>query len=157
MKTPINEIAASARLGERSVVWHFSTILSDVVIGDDCSIGSHAEIGRGSSVGDRSRISAMVFLPSFSRIGSDVFIGPGVIFTDDRYPRTLKPGETYRAEPPVVEDGASIGAGSVILPGVTIGAGALIAAGSVVTRDVPAQGHVRGEPARTKVLSASGV
>ena len=146
-------IADDLIIGVRSVIWHFVTILSDVVIGDDVSIGSHTEIGRGSRIGDRTRISAMVFLPSHSTIGNDVFIGPGVIFTDDRYPRVLKSGEHYKAEPPVIEDDANIGAGSVILPGVRIGRGALIGAGSVVTRDVPPMTLVRGDKARQRAFT----
>jgi acetyltransferase-like isoleucine patch superfamily enzyme len=130
------------------VVWHFARVLADVVIGDHCSIGGGAEIGRGTLIGDHSRISANVFLPSNTVIGDHVFIGPGVVCTDDRYPRTLEPGETYEALPPCIGDYASIGAGAVLLPGVQIGKRARIAAGAIVTRDVPDEGMVRGEPAR---------
>lgn len=146
-------IDRTATVPESSVVWHFSVVLANAKIGENCSVGSNAEIGRGSVIGDRSRISSGVFLPSNSRVGPDVFIGPHVVFTDDKHPRTLKPGETYTAEPPIVEDGASIGARAVILPGIRIGRGAFVAAGAIVTKDVPAGGTVRSEPARPFTLS----
>lgn len=125
--------------------WHFCRILADVVMGEHCSVGGGTEIGRGSRIGDHSRIGANAFLPPNSRIGRYVFVGPGVVFTDDKHPRIPAPGDPpYDAQPPVVDDGASIGAGCVILPGVHIGAGARIAAGTVVTKDVPAGKTVRG-------------
>lgn len=141
----INYIDSSAVLGYNTKVWHFAVVLADVRTGDDVSIGSGSEIGRGSFVGARSRISAHVFLPSNSAIGSDVFIGPGVTFTDDRYPRANN--TSYKALPPVIEDSASIGAGSVILPGVIIGRGAMVGAGSVVTKHVPAGCTIYGPAA----------
>lgn len=149
----MNFIDPSAKLGARVVVWHFAVVMADVVLADDVSIGSRAEIGRGSTICRGARISSGVFLPYSSFVGCDVFIGPNATFTDDRYPRVLAPGEHYKAEPPRIGDGASIGAGAVILPGVHIGSGALIGAGAVVTRDVPADAHVRGEPARRQALS----
>lgn len=147
-----NFIDETATIGEGSTVWHYSVILANVVIGKDCNIGSRVEIGRGSTIGNRVRISSGVFLPSNSIIEDEVFIAPNCTFTDDRHPRA---GNTqiYHAEPPYLERGCSIGAGSVILPGVRIGAGAMIGAGSVVTHDVPAHAHVRGEPARVKPYS----
>jgi len=141
-------IDKTAEIGEGTKVWHFSVILAEVKIGKNCNIGSRVEIGCGTIIGNNSRISSGVFLPSKSRIGNDVFIAPNVTFTDDRYPRANNPH--YYAQPPILEDGCSVGAGSVILPGVRIGAGALVGAGSVVTKDVPPKSHVRGEPARIK-------
>jgi len=146
----MNFIDPTATVGEGTRVWHFATILQDVVIGKDCNIGSHAEIGRGCKLGDRVRISSGVFLPPNSVIGNDVFIGPGAIFTDDKFPRA---GNTsYRAQPPTIEDGASVGAGAVVLPGVVIRSKSLVGAGSVVTHEVTASSVVRGEPARMKWL-----
>lgn len=146
-----NYIDQTATIGERTKVWHFTIILADVVVGDDCNIGSRVEIGRGCKIGNRVRISSGVFLPPNSVVEDDVFLAPGVLASDDRYPRANNP--EYFAEPPYFEKGCSVGIGSVLLPGVRIGAGAMIGAGSVVTRDVPPKGHVRGEPAREKAYS----
>lgn len=143
---------SSLPLGEHTVVWHYAVVLADCRIGHHCSIGSGCEIGKGSVIGNYSRISAHVFLPSNSVIEERVFIGPGCVFTDDRHPRAGN-NQAYDARPPHVESGASIGAGAVILPGIRIGAGAMIGAGAVVTRDVAAHEHVRGEPARVKPYS----
>lgn len=135
---------------ELTRVWHFAVILPRAVIGRSCSIGSRAEVGRGSIIGDRTRISAGVFLPAHSVVGQGVFIGPNATFTDDLYPVVPKPDDPpYVALPPFIGDGASIGAGAIILPGVTIGRKARIAAGAVVTRDVAAEETVKGMPART--------
>jgi UDP-2-acetamido-3-amino-2,3-dideoxy-glucuronate N-acetyltransferase len=150
---PINFIDKRAIIGEGTSVWHFSVILAGVMIGRDCSIGSHAEIGRGTLIGDNTRIGHGVFLPPNSQVGESVFIGPCVVFTDDKHPRVNEPGTDYNAQPPVIGDGAAIGAGAVILPGVKIGKQARIGAGAIVTRDVADFEHVRGEPARAKALS----
>lgn len=146
--TPTTFIDPSAELGYFVKVWHFAVILARAKVGNGVSIGSHSEIGRESTIGDSTRISAHVFLPSNSRIGRNVFIGPNVTFTDDRHPVAGNRG--YTAEPPIVEDDASIGAGSVILPGVTIGAHSTIGAGSVITEDVPPGAKYYGEKARPR-------
>jgi acetyltransferase-like isoleucine patch superfamily enzyme len=146
-------IDPTAILGPNTIVWHYARVLANCTIGSDCNIGGGAEIGRGTTIGDRTRISSGVFLPSNTVIGSDVFIGPNVTCTDDKYPRTLKPGESYTALPPTIEDHASIGAGAILLPGVRIGRGARVAAGAIVTRDVQAGDAVIGMPARTFTLS----
>jgi UDP-2-acetamido-3-amino-2,3-dideoxy-glucuronate N-acetyltransferase len=149
---PINFIDETAIIGEHTAVWHFAVIQEGVKIGHNCSIGSGCEVGKGAIVGNHSRVSAHVFLPANSVIEERVFIGPGCVFTDDRHPRAGN-NQSYVAQPPYVESGASIGAGSVILPGVRIGAGAMIGAGAVVTRDVAPHEHVRGEPARIRPYS----
>jgi UDP-2-acetamido-3-amino-2,3-dideoxy-glucuronate N-acetyltransferase len=142
----INEISRLAKVGQTTKVWHFTVILADVVIGEGCNIGSHVEIGRGSVIGDGCRIGKGVFLPPNAKLGNNVFIGPGAIFCDDKFPRVNNPD--YNAQPPTIEDGASVGAGAVVLPGIRIGAGALVGAGAIVTKNVPAGAIVRGEPAR---------
>lgn len=147
-------IDPSVEIGEGSKVWNYAVVLQDVVIGRFCSIGSLTEIGRGTTIGDNSRIGSQCFFPPNSRIGRNVFVGPGVKCADDRYPYVHQDGDPpYKAEPPVIEDGASIGIGAVLLPGVTIGAGAIVAAGSVVTKDVPHKATVMGSPARLHTLS----
>ena len=132
----------TAKLGRNVSVWQFASVLQDVKIGDNVSIGANCEIGRGSVIGDDSRIGHGVFLPPNSKIGRAVFIGPSSTFCDDKLPRVGN--IEYHAQPPVIEDNASVGAGVTVLPGVTIGWGSMIGAGSVVTKDVPAQTTVRG-------------
>jgi UDP-2-acetamido-3-amino-2,3-dideoxy-glucuronate N-acetyltransferase len=146
----LNFVDKTAEIGLNVSIWHWSVVLADVKIGDNVSIGSRAEIGKGSVIGPNTRISSGVFLPSNSVIGKNCFVGPNCTFTDDRVP---KAGKDYYAQPPILEDGCSVGAGCTVLPNVRIGAGALVGAGSVVTKDVPPKGHVRGEPAREKAYS----
>ena len=143
-------IDATAVVHPTAKVWHFARVLQQVVIGEHCSIGGGTEIGRASVVGARSRIGANVFLPPNSTIGSDVFVGPGVVCTDDMHP--LCGNSEYVAQPPTIKDGASIGAGVILLPGVTIGMNARIAAGAVVTEDVPDDVCVMGAPARVRPM-----
>lgn len=131
----INFIDPTAEVHDSAKVWHFARILAGAVLSADTSIGSGAEVGRDSIIGRGSRVSAGVFLPANSRIGEHVFIGPNVTFTDDRYPRAGN--ANYHAEPPIVGDFASIGAGATILPGVEIGHHAIIGAGAVITKPVP--------------------
>lgn len=148
---PLAFIHESADIGENVIVWQFASILKNVVLEKGVSIGAGTEIGSGTTIGRDSRISAQVFLPSNSVIGERVFVGPRCVMTDDRHPRVGN--FHYTAEPPTLESGCSVGAGSVILPGIRIGFGALVGAGSVVTKDVNPHEHVRGEPARIKAYS----
>lgn len=113
-------------------------------MGVDNSIGMFSEIGNEVSIGNRCRIGAHCFIPEGVIIADDVFIGPKVCFTNDKYPPSGK--ENWGMT--VVKSGAAIGAGSVILTGVCIGEKALIGAGSVVTKNVPAGEVWCGNPAR---------
>lgn len=144
-------IDPSAKVHPTARVWHYAAILQDVQIGEGCNIGSHCEIGRGSIIGARTRIGSGTFLPPNTVIGEDTFIGPRVAMSDDRFPLVNTPGTPYNAQPPVIGNRVSIGLGAVILPNVRIGDGAVIAAGSIVTKDVPAGCLVRGEPARIRL------
>lgn len=150
---PQNFIDPSAVIRKGTRVWHFAVVLADVFIGENCSIGSCCEIGHGSVIGNGSRIGHGVFLPPKSIVGENVFIGPSVTFTDDKAPRVNNPD--YNAQPPIIENGANIGAAAVILPGVRIGAGAMIGAGAIVTKDVAPLRMVRCEPARERLLSSA--
>lgn len=123
-------------------------------IGDGSKIGAFVEIQGGASVGRRCKISSHTFICDGVEIGDGVFVGHGVVFTNDIYPRAVTPdgrlqtADDWAVVRTRVEDGASIGSHATILAGVTIGAGALVGAGAVVTRDVPAGVIVAGVPAR---------
>lgn len=142
MDDPIAFIDPSAKIGDGVKIWHFSVVLAGVAIGNNVSIGSVCEIGRGCVIGHGTQIGSGSFLPPNTIVGNRVFIGPKVVMTDDRYPVSNNPD--YNAQPPVIQDDVSIGAGAVILPGVTIYKGARIEAGSVVTKDVPGNTLVCG-------------
>lgn len=148
---PLAFVDISAEIAENCVVWQFASVLNNVTLAKGVSIGAGSEIGAGSMIGRDSRISAQVFLPSNSILGERIFLGPGVKATDDRHPRAGN--FSYQAEPPEICDGASVGAGAILLPGVRLGVGCLVAAGAIVTKDVAPHEHVRGEPARVKPYS----
>jgi UDP-2-acetamido-3-amino-2,3-dideoxy-glucuronate N-acetyltransferase len=151
---PNAEVDPRATIGCGTTIWGLACIREDAVLGRDCVIGRGAYIEDGVTLGDRVKVhtNALLFKPA--RIGDDVFIGPAVILTNDRYPRSSTPdGELKReadwtAEGVVIDKGAAIGARSVILPGVHIGRFAMVAAGAVVTRDVSDFAIVVGAPAR---------
>lgn len=143
---PFASIGPSVQMGERCVVWAFTTIGADVSMGARCVIGSCCYVGRWSVLGDDVHLNHGVFLPNGSRIGHRVFFGPNVTCTDDKHPRVNHPD--YDAQPPIIEDDVSIGAGAVILPGVHLYQGCMIAAGAVVTHDVPMGETWAGLPAK---------
>ena len=134
-----------AQIGAGSHIGHGALVREHNVIGANCSIGSAAQIEPYNVIGDRTRIHGGGFLAS-ATVGSDVFCGPSVVFTDDPHPPCPRYRDCVRG--PVVGDGASIGGGVTLLPGVVIGAGALVGAGSVVTRSVEPGMVVAGNPAR---------
>lgn len=136
----------SQQIGEGTTVWQHVVILGQARIGRECNINAHCLIENDVVVGDRVTVKCGVYLWDGLRIADDVFIGPNATFTNDRLPRSKQYPDSFPLT--IVEKGASIGAAAVILPGITIGAGAMVGAGAVVTRDVPAQALVVGNPAR---------
>jgi acetyltransferase-like isoleucine patch superfamily enzyme len=123
-------------------------------IGDETKIGAFVEIQKNAVVGRRCKISSHTFVCEGVTIEDEVFVGHGVVFVNDTYPRAATAGgalqtdQDWRVEPTLVRKGASIGSGATILANVTIGERAVIGAGSVVTHDVPADAIVAGNPAR---------
>ena len=147
-------IAESVALGEDVVVHHPSLVnLYGCRIGDQTRIGSFVEIQKHAVVGARCKISSHSFICEGVTLGDEVFIGPGVVFTNDRYPRAATPDGRlqgtgdWQVIPTRIGRGASIGSHATMLPGIVVGEHALVGAGSVVTRDVPAYAVVVGVPA----------
>lgn len=136
----------SQRIGAGTHIWQFVVVLPGAVIGQDCNICSHCFIENDVVLGDRVTVKNGVSLWDGLRVGDDVFIGPNVSFTNDRFPRSKQRPEKFLQT--VIERGASIGAGAVILPGLTIGENAMVAAGAVVLKSVPGNAIVVGNPAR---------
>jgi UDP-2-acetamido-3-amino-2,3-dideoxy-glucuronate N-acetyltransferase len=147
-------IAQDVNLGEGVVIYHPDLVnLYGCSIGSETKIGSFVEIQRNAIVGSRCKISSHTFVCEGVTIEDEVFIGHGVVFTNDRYPRATSNGQLqteddWRVISTSVKKGASIGSGAVILCGVTVGKKALVGAGAVVTHNVPDYAIAVGVPAR---------
>ena len=148
-------IADSVVLGQNVKIHHPSLVnLYGCSVGDDTRIGAFVEIQKNATIGARCKISSHTFICEGVTIEEEVFIGHGVMFTNDRYPRAAnadgKPQSEadWVVEPTRVERGASIGSNATIVSGVTIGRGALVGAGAVVTKDVAEWSIAAGVPAR---------
>ena len=156
---PTADVSGLARIGERTKVWHQSQIREHTVIGDDCVIAKNVYIDHHVTIGNKVKIQNNCSIYQ-AEISEGVFIGPHVCFTNDKVPRAidtegnLKSGGTEAGDWEIssirVGKGASVGAHSVLLPGVSIGAFAMIGAGSVVSRNVPDYALVYGNPARVQ-------
>ena len=139
---PLAHVDGTVSLGEGTRVWQYASITRGTVMGRDCSVSPFAMLD-GSIYGDRVIVSGGVKAGAGFKVGNDVFLGPNVVLCNDCWPASskdgyrddlLRSGEQFAV---VVEDGAVIGAGAVVLPGIRIGKGAVIAAGAVVERNVP--------------------
>lgn len=141
-------ICESVNIGARTRIWAFSHILKGAEIGEDCNICDGIFIENDVVVGNRVTIKSGVQLWDGMRVADDVFIGPNATFTNDIFPRS----RNWKDSHPItrIQAGASIGANATILPGITIGRGAMIGAGAVVTKDVPANAIVYGNPGQIR-------
>ena len=146
-------IADDVQLGKDVRIFDFVNLYG-CVIGDRSKIGAFVEIQKGAVIGSDCKISSHSFVCEGVTIQDRVFVGHHVVFINDRYPRAtngqgqMQTEADWSVEKTVVREGASIGSGSVILCGITIGENAIVGAGSVVTKDVPANAVVVGSPAR---------
>ena len=134
------------KIGENTSVWQFCVVLPNAQIGDNCNINCQVFIENDVKIGNNVTIKPGVQIWDGLRIEDNVFIGPNVTFTNDRYPRSKQYPEEFQQT--LIKKGASIGANATILGGITIGENALIGAGSVVTKDVPANELWVGNPAK---------
>jgi acetyltransferase-like isoleucine patch superfamily enzyme len=146
-------IAPDVKLG-RNVRLQAFVNLYGCEIGDDTKIGTFVEVQKGAKIGARCKISSHTFICEGVIIESEVFVGHSVTFINDRYPKAttlagqLQTDADWICQNTLVKQGASIGSGATLLGGITIGQNAIVGAGSVVTRDVPAEARVAGNPAR---------
>jgi UDP-2-acetamido-3-amino-2,3-dideoxy-glucuronate N-acetyltransferase len=151
---PTAEVAGDARIGSGTHIWNQAQVRTGAQIGSECNIGKNVYIDFNVVIGDRVKIQNNVSVYHGVAIEDGVFIGPHVCFTNDMLPRAITPRGMVKGQDDWVGGstrvcaGASIGAGSIVLPDITIGRFAMIGAGSVVTRSVPAYALVYGNPAR---------
>lgn len=138
-------------IGDETRIWQFTVILAQAKIGKNCNINSHCFIENDVTLGDNVTVKCGVYLWDGVHIEDNVFIGPNVTFTNDKKPRSkVYPDQFLKT---IVKEGASIGGGAVLLPGICIGKRAMIGAGAVVTRDVPDDGVIYGDAARLQKLT----
>ena len=143
----------SLQIGARTRVWQYVVVLPGAVVGEDCNICSHCFIENEVELGHRVTVKSGVQLWDGVRVADDVFIGPNVSFSNDKFPRSRQQPEKFLRT--IIEKGASIGAGASLLPGIVIGQGAMVGAGAVVTKSVPPNAIVMGNPARITGYSNS--
>ncbi len=155
--THSHAIVETSNIGEGTRIWAFSHVMKGATVGADCSIGEHCFVEAGAQIGNNVTVKNCNMVWEGIVLEDGVFVGPNVIFTNDRYPRSPRlPEAKHRYTdhnwlvPTVVRHGASIGGGAVIVAGSTIGEFALVAAGAVVTREVPSYAIVAGNPARLR-------
>jgi acetyltransferase-like isoleucine patch superfamily enzyme len=133
------------RIGEGTAIYAFAHVMAGAVIGADCKIGDHVFVESGVTIGDHVTVKNGVSIWQHVHVGDHVFLGPGVVLTNDRHPRR---GETWQPESTWIEEGVTVGANATIVCGVRLGRRAFIGAGALVTSDVAPYALVAGNPAR---------
>ena len=138
----------SKHIGEKTRIWEFAHVMPEARIGSGCNIGGHAFVESGAVIGNGVTVKNGISIWDKVKIEDDVFLGPHMVFTNEKMPRAFIKKTRDDFLPTLIKKGATIGAGAVIVCGVTVGEYAFVAAGAVVTKDVPAYGLVQGNPAR---------
>ncbi len=156
---PLQKIRDDVQIGNGAFICDFVNLYG-CSIGADSKVGPFVEIQKNASVGQRCKISSHTFICEGVTIEDEVFVGHGVVFVNDPFPRAtaadgnLQTEKDWSVHPTLVKKGASIGSGAVIMCDIVIGEQAMIGAGAVVTKDVPAGSVVVGNPARARQLSS---
>ncbi|MBE7518257.1 MAG: N-acetyltransferase [Thermoflexaceae bacterium] len=151
---PTAEVSPGASIGAGASIWHHAQVREGARIGPGSIIGKGVYVDAGVNIGANCKVQNYSCVYHGTTLEDGVFVGPEVVFTNDRYPRAVNPDGSLKGDSDwevgetLVRCGAAVGARSVVLPGITIGPWALVAAGSVVTRDVPGHCLVGGNPAR---------
>ena len=151
---PTAEVSEQAIIGDNTSIWHQAQVRERARIGRNCILGKGVYVDFDVTIGDNCKLQNGVWVYHPAMVEDGVFLGPGVIVTNDRWPRavnddmSLKQEGDWEAQPVRIKQGASIGAGSILLPGITIGRWAMVGAGSLVTRTIPQYALALGRPAR---------
>ena len=145
---PTAVVEKTAKIGEGSKVWHFVHVRKKAEIGEECVLGHSVYIGKAAKIGNRVKLQNRATVYQGVKIEDDVFVGPHVTFTNDPYPRSYS--DNWQITPTLVKNGASIGAGTVVICGTTIGEYAMIGAGSIVTKNTPPHALAYGNPAKIR-------
>jgi acetyltransferase-like isoleucine patch superfamily enzyme len=145
---PTAVVDKTAKIGEGTKVWHFVHVREDAEIGRDCTLGHSVYVDKGVKIGNGVKLENGANIYQGVKIEDKVFVGPHVTFTNDPYPRSFPVG--WEIVKTLVKEGASIGAGSVVMCGVTVEEYAMIGAGSVVTNDIPSHALAYGNPAEVR-------
>jgi UDP-2-acetamido-3-amino-2,3-dideoxy-glucuronate N-acetyltransferase len=151
---PTATVESPQDLGPGCRVWHYAHIRLGAVVGPECIVGKGAYVDAGVVIGARAKLQNGCSVYRGSQLANGVFIGPGAVLTNDRYPRAigpdgaLKTDDDWQVEEIVVGEGASVGAMAVVVAGLRLGAWSMLGAGSVATRDIPMHGLAYGNPAR---------
>ncbi len=151
---PTAEVSTEAIVGPGTRIWHQSQVREGARIGRECIIGKGVYVDFEVVIGNHCKLQNGVYVYHGATLEDGVFLGPGAMLLNDKHPRAINPDGTLKLDtdwevsPTHIGQGAGIGGGAIILPGVTVGKWAIVGAGSVVTRDVPDYGLAYGNPAR---------
>jgi acetyltransferase-like isoleucine patch superfamily enzyme len=151
---PSAEVSPKATIGAGTRIWHQAQVRDGAVLGRNCILGKGAYVDIGVRIGDNVKIQNYASVYHGTTLENGVFAGPHVVLTNDKLPRAINPDGSLKSDEDwdvgliLVKEGASLGAGAIVVAGVTIGRFAMVGSGAVVTRDVPDYGLVYGNPAR---------